>query len=118
MHQKEIDESVGGVVGGIIAGLLIVFLAVFRWPGRTLIALAAGGVIVGITAAITYGFDRYEAHAADVKKQEEAEQEKQLRARLDLLYRGDEIAFKVNFPVWRTMSGLTDLERLEYLGNG
>ena len=118
MHQREIDRTAGSAIGGIIAGLLLVFLAIFRWPGRTIIALGAGAIIVGITAVVTYGVDRYQAHAAEVKKQEEAEQEKQLRKRLDLLYRGDEIAFKVNFPVWRTMSGLTDLERLEYLGNG
>lgn len=118
MHQKEIDESVGGVVDGLIVGLIIVFGVLARWPGRTLMVIAAGCVFVGFAAVVATGVDKLDAHAAEVEKKEQAEEQKVWEARLELLNEGDRIASKVMVPVMRNVSGLTDLERLEYLGNG
>lgn len=118
MHQKEIDESVSDVVGGLIVGMIIAFGVIFRWPGRTLAAIAAGFVFFGLAAVVATGVDKLDAHAAEVEKKEQEEKRKTWEARLELLNEGDRIAHKVNFPGWRSMSGLSDLERLEYLGNG
>ena len=118
MHQKEIDESVSDVVGGLIVGMIIAFGVIFRWPGRTLAAIAAGFVFFGLAAVVATGVDKLDAHAAEVEKKEQEEKRKTWEARLELLNEGDRITHKVNFPGWRSMSGLSDLERLEYLGNG
>ena len=122
MHQKEIDESVSDVVGGLIVGMIIAFGVIFRWPGRTLAAIAAGFVFFFFFSVDASGVDRYRGHASEVGNKEmaaqQAEQQKNWEIKLRLLTKGDEIAHKVNFPGWRYMSGLSDLERLEYLGNG
>ncbi len=122
MHQKEIDESVSGVMGGVVLGLLIIFGAFYRWPGRTLIAIAAGFVFFGLAAVVAHGFDTYAVHVAEVKKgemaEQQAEQQKNWEIKLRLLNKGDAIAEKVWAPVSLAVGGLTDLERLEYLGNG
>ncbi|WP_220814188.1 hypothetical protein [Pseudomonas paralcaligenes] len=122
MHQKEIDNSVSGVMSGVVIGLMLIFWVFYRWPVQSIATVAVCFALYGLGIVVGPPIDRYMAHAAQVeaeeKKKEEAQRAAEQERRFTLLDEGRKIASPAVVAGWNAIALLTDLERLEYLGNG
>lgn len=122
MHQREIDNSVSGVMGGVVVGLLLIFGVFYRWPVQTIATIAVCFALYGLSVVVGEPIDRYMANAAKIEAEQQAEEKAKREAEMDrrskLLNQGNKIVSHAWVSTWMAIGRLTDLERLEYLGNG